>query len=264
MNLPTLSVPETANDAIGVYRERFHSTDRRDLPLATSIQLMAYLAWPNDEARRNSWAAATLARQATLKGPVSIDSIPIIDQFGGLAAISDAAFDKLTDELTEVMKGWPPVADVMSRLVDMTYDGRVKLRGGPSIAKAAELSNFEREGRSTAQTNRLWSRFRDVAHLLAAGAFLAESGTHPHSRSIFSAVWFAPDAVAGIAAGFEDFGLATIPHSKTDSLLPATTTWRLPVGFRPKEAFLVPRKLSQAQINHLSTRRSPKLYQPKP
>jgi hypothetical protein len=264
MNLPTLSVPETADEAIDLYKERFHSTDRRDLPLVASIQLMAYLAWPNDEARRNSWAAATVARQATLKGPVSIDSIPVIDMFGGLAAISDAAFDKLTDELTEVMKGWPPVADVMSRLVDMTYDGRVKLRGGPSIAKAVDLSNFEPEGRSRAQINRLWSRFHDVAHLIAAGAFLAESGTHPRSRSIFAAVWFAPDAVAGVAAGFEGFGLTTIPHGQPDSLLPAATTWRLPVGFRPKQTFLVPRKLSQAQIDYLSERRSPKPYQPKP
>jgi hypothetical protein len=102
MNFPPLGVPETAQDAIDLYKERFHSTDRRDLPLVASIQLMAYLAWPNDEARRNSWAAATVARQTTLKGPVSI---PMIDMFGGLTERPSAA---LLDRIRDVFGFEPP------------------------------------------------------------------------------------------------------------------------------------------------------------
>src|SRR5437763_585931 len=82
--------------------------------------------------------------------------------------------------------------------------------------------------------------------------------------SIFSAVWLSPDAVIGIADGFEYFGLNTKPHGAVDTFLPSTTTWRLPEHCCKAKPFLVPRSLSQEQRKFLQSRKSRKPYAAKP
>ena len=264
MNLPQLLVSDSLEMALGLYRARSRSNNALAIPTAASIQLIAYMAWPNDSGRRNSWIATLSAHQQTDSGEFSINFIPSIELFGELRAIIDPALDLLTDELSEIAKGWSPVADVLSRMVDMTDDERIDLRGGPSLSKALDISNYESEGLSVSQARRYWRKSHDVAHLIAAAVFLASNGIDKRSQSPIVAAWAAPDAVTSIAAGFEEFGLKTIPHGQGDSILPKETVWRVPIHCRPNPAFLIKRRLSNNLVEFLTNkRRSPKPYQGK-
>jgi hypothetical protein len=258
MNLPGFDVPDSADSAIALYKARLQGNLL--VPLHGSHILLAYLAWPNDEQQRNSWMATNLARLQIDSKIDSSSPVSAFETFGGLKAISDPAFELLVTGLTVIEKKWAPVADIFMRIVDMSQDKRLRMRGGPSISKAIGLCEFDNEGRSHAQLYRLWKQFHDVAHLIAASAYLAACIPSGTGRSIFSAIWYAPDAVVGIAAGFERFGLSLIPHGQRDSVLPAKTTWRLPPGCLPQAPFVVKRQLSDGQVDFLNERRAPKAY----
>jgi hypothetical protein len=136
------------------------------------------------------------------------------------------------------------------------------LRKGPSISKAIDLCQLDKNyGR--AQLERFWSQYRDVAHLITAAAFLA-SREKSGLGSIFTAAWISPDAVIGIADGFELFGTTTKPHSASDTFLPSETTWRLPKHCCKEKPFLVRRALSNEQRLFLQGRKSRKEYISKP
>jgi hypothetical protein len=256
MNFPEFGAPDSAEAAIALYKARLQGT--LSVPLPTSFVLLAYLAWPNDEQRRNSWMATSLARLPVEQKIESSPALNVFETFGGLKAVSEPAFDALVGELTSIGKKWVPVADVFMRIVDMSRDDRLQLRGGPSISKAIYLCEFEKEGLSHAQLYRLWKPFHDVAHLIAASAFLSSCIPSGAGRSMFSAIWYAPDAVLGIAAGFEQFGLGVTPHGQQDSVLPAKTTWRVPSECCPQVPFLIRRRLSDSQVDFLNALRSPK------
>jgi hypothetical protein len=260
MKLPQLVIPDSLDFAVGLYTSRLRSALR--VSVQASAFLTAYLAWPNDEQKRNSWVATILAR--SLKEKKS-ESGSIFESLGGLKAVAEPAFDSLAGELRVIQSKWTPVADVFLRIVDMADDDRIRLRGGASISKAIALCEYEKEGRSHAQLYRLWKQFHEVAHLIAAGAIIAGGVTQGGSdRSIFSAVWYSPDAVLGIAAGFEQFGLSLALHGRTASVLPANTTWRLPAHCCPSVSFLVKRRLSDSQIDFLNARRATKAHISKP
>jgi hypothetical protein len=262
MHLPKLTVCDTLDLAVQIYRSRVRGV--LSVPLDCSPFLVAYMAWPNDEQKRNSWMATVVGRswsQQTRAGP----AFAVFGGFGGLAAITDSMFGSFATELLEIEKMWAPVADVFQRVVDMTDDSRLKSRGGASISKAVSLCETDRKGRSQAQSYRLWRRFHDVAHLIAAGAILASNAPDGEpSRSILSAIWHAPDALVSIAAGFEVFGLSQTPHGQTVPVLSPDTIWHIPPNACPGEPFLAKRRLSDKQVDFLNARRSTKPYVPKP
>jgi hypothetical protein len=100
----------------------------------------------------------------------------LFESFGGLSSVAHVALDGLADEMATIQQKWPAVGDILMRILDMWKDDRViTLRGGPSISKAIALNEYEQPGLSHAQSYRVWKQFRDVAHLIAAGAFLAGS-----------------------------------------------------------------------------------------
>ena len=260
MNLPELNVPDSLDFAIGIYASRLRAA--LHVPLEAAPFLIAYLAWPNDEQKRNSWGATIIARS---QNEERSDLGSIFESLGGLKSVAEPAFDALTNELTAILTKWTPVADIFLRIVDMADDPRLQSRGGPSISKAIDLSDFESEGYSRGHLRRLWAQFHEVAHLLAAGAILAGSVPEGESgRSIFSAAWRAPDALVGIAAGFERFGLSLKPHGVADSVLPSESTWRLPPHCRSDAPFLVRRRLSDSQVEFLNARRATKSHISKP
>jgi hypothetical protein len=154
MNLPGFDVPDSADSAIALYKARLQGNLL--VPLLGSHLLLAYLAWPNDERRRNSWMATSLARFPVEKKIDPSSALNVIETFGGLKAVSEPAFDSLSGELVAIGKKWAPVADVFMRIVDMSQDNRLQMRGGPSISKAIGLCEYETEGRSHAQLYRLW------------------------------------------------------------------------------------------------------------
>lgn len=225
MNLPEVSISSDHQDAIGRYRARLSSGLRT--PSGLSQLLLAYMAWPNDEELRDIWMASGNARRLAHRGTTSPTPIAL---FGGLEAVSLEALGAVGSRLETDMKSWAPVADVMQMLVDLSSPD-MRLSAGPSISKAIELCADDGAGLSQSQMRKKWSRFRDAAHLIAAGALLAcevpEGG-----GSIFAAAWYAPDSLLAIAAGLEQFGLSFTPHGQSHSFPLQPLGVCLPIAFR--------------------------------
>ena len=162
------------------------------------------------------------------------------------------AFGHLMNEIAKLQRRWLLVSDIMHVIADMAYDNRVALRGGPSIAKAIDLCENERVMPGHSQLRKAWSEFRDVAHLIAAGAHLAHQGltecTKAHEASILNAVWVAPDAVLALAAGFQEFGVQPKTVKKEAAILRVDKLWRIPTPLMPQKPFVAYRRLTDEQL----------------
>ncbi len=253
MNLPQIQVPQDRQSAFGIYRTRLQSGLRT--PSALSELLLAYMAWPREESGRNRWMAACNATR--LAHGKKLAASPSVDPFGGLASVASEALAATVGLLTGRMKSWEPTADVLQMLVD-TSDPTLKLRGGPSISKAIELCADDRSGGSQSQIRRCWGDFREVAHLLAAGAVLAKQ-VPEGGGSIFSAAWHAPDSLLAIASGFQMFGLDLKPHGQLEGALPSSL-WRIPPHCIPDAPWIERRALSGRQKAILSGYKALKKY----
>jgi hypothetical protein len=274
MNLPELPVgPHSLEDCIRVYLKRLPADDA--LWPRVSLLLTAYMAWPNDEPKRDSFVATYLARfiqnsagetsrdMSAANVPTSQDWVAF-ENFGGLGAVAKPAFDHLSEEIAQLQRRWLLVADIFQLIVDMAYDDRIDLRRGSSISKAIELCEIERTMPGHSQLRKAWSDFRDVAHLMAAGAHLAHEGivnaTAAHEASILKAVWIAPDAVLTLAAGFQEFGLQPKAVRKEPPILREDKLWRVPPQHLQNKPFVVCRRLTENQLEYLRTRRASKRY----
>ena len=169
LNLPALPAAAVSGENwMEVYWERYTASL---IPWPrVSASLMAYLAWPNDEERRNSFIATclTLFKLADEAPP----NWQELARFGGVAAIAKAAFIPLLGEIMRLERKWLEVAEIFQLIVDMAFDDHAILRRGPSISKAIDLCELESGLRGHSQLRQSWSEFRDVAHLLAAAAGL--------------------------------------------------------------------------------------------
>jgi hypothetical protein len=179
-------------------------------------------------------------------------------------AIASAALDHLSGEIGQVQRRWLWVADIFQLIVDMAYDERAVLRGGTSISKAIDLCECEQSLPGHSRLRAAWSEFRDVAHLLAAGAYLAHEGmaraATADEASIIKAIWIAPDAVLAFAYGLQEFGLEPKAIQKGAPILDPNGLWRLADSHKPVKSFIVHRHLSETQLAFLRTRRAPKEY----
>lgn len=254
---------QSRDKCIELYSERL-SADHAGSP-AASVLLTAYMAWPNDEERRNSFVATHLVRLRVSSDEKSSVALPdeqtsnALETFGGISAIAKPAFDQLTDEISQLQRKWLWVADIFQLTVDMAFDQRVTLRRGSSISKAIELCEIEHGLPGHSQLRAAWSKFRDVAHLLAASAYLAHQGsTHARSAdevSILNAVWMAPDIVVALAYGLQEFGLQPKPIRKEPSILRSDTLWSVPNCLKSERPFVFSRRLTETQIAFLNSRR---------
>ena len=223
MNLPNLHTQfSSADECVRIYSERLEADEARCPDV--SVLLTAYLTWPNNEDRRNGFVASFLAKlgMALKRKPTNLSHESradiALEMFGGMNAITSVALDQLSGEIGQIQRRWLCVADIFQLIVDMAYDDRAVLRRGPSISKAIDLWEYEHELPGHSQLRAAWSEFRDVAHLLVAGAHLAhggiarattaDAGLYPQSDLD------APDAVLALAAGLQQFGLEPKPMTK--------------------------------------------------
>jgi hypothetical protein len=215
--------------------------------------------------RRNSFIATHLARFSR-SSDEKVDQAPAdshltvsLEAFGGISAVAKVACDQLTDEIGQVQRKWLLTADIFQLTVDMAFDQRIALRRGSSISKAVDLCELEQKLPGHSQLRGGRSEFCDVAHLLAAGAYLAHQGlAHSGSAdqtSILNAVWIAPDLVLTLAYGLQEFGLQPKPIRKESSILKPQTLWRVPDCHKPERPFVVFRRLTEAQLVFLNSRR---------
>jgi hypothetical protein len=265
MNLPELPAqPTSADECVKIYLQRL-SGDQASSPHA-SVILTAYLAWPNDEERRNSFVATHLVRHqldAKANRPRTDPHATVaLEMFGGINAVANVAFDQLTYEISQVQRKWLWTSDIFQLIVDMAFDQRIALRRGSSISKAIDLCEFERGLRGHSQLWAAWSEFRDVANLLTAGAYLAHAGLgqarHADEVSILKAIWIAPDLVLAWAYGLQEFGLQPKPIRKESSILRPDKLWRVPDCHEPEKPFIVFRRLTEDQLDFLNSRRAAK------
>jgi hypothetical protein len=262
MHLPELPVSAHSRDEyIELYLDRL-AANKAPWPEAAMI-LTAYLAWPNRTERRNSFVATNLVR---LGGPANETGHPLDTQrrmvpemFGGVNAIASAAFDELSNEITQFQRQWLLVSDIFQLIVDMAFDQRAVLRRGASISKAVDLCEFEHRLPGHSQLRAAWSEFRDVAHLLAASAHLAHEGVgqagSADKASILNSIWIAPDIVLAFAHGLQEFGLQPKSVRKESSILDPDKLWRVPTSHKAEEPFIVFRRLTEAQLAFLNSRR---------
>jgi hypothetical protein len=264
MHLPNIPVAaQSPKECIELYSERLSANDAC-WPDAL-VFLTAYLAWPNDEERRNSFVATHLVRlsgpsdEKASHAPGDSHATVSLEMFGGINAVAKVAFDQLTVEICQVQRKWLLTADILQLTVDMAFDQRIALRRGTSISKAVDLCEIEHRLRGHSQLRGAWSEFRDVAHILAAGAYLAHEGlAHSGSAdetSILNAIWIAPDLVLALAYGLQEFGLQPKPIRKESSILRPDMLWRVPDCHKPEKPFVVSRRLTEAQLDFLNSRR---------
>lgn len=258
MRLPQVPpIPSSIDDCIALYSHRLRGDFAPHPEIAAS--LLGYMGWPNDRAKRNRWMATVIShiggaylKDAPTKGWGAFQS------FGGLEAVTSAALEAISRELVEVSIHWCRAADVFQLVVDMSLDDRIEFRGGPSISKAVELLELPQDTPGHTRFRHAWAHLRDVAHLIAASAFIASEGQKtriPDSSVIMNATWLAPEAVLPLAAGYQNFGLQKKSHGQTMPILPSDTMWRLTTP--PMANPLLPfRRLTDEQLEFLKTRRT--------
>ncbi len=265
MHLPgVLSIAiESRDECIKLYSERL-SADHAGSPMA-SVLLTAYMAWPNDEDRRNSFVATHLARfngpsdEKASDAASNAETGNPLEMFGGISAITKPAFDQLMGEMGPLQRQWLWVADIFQLTVDMAFEQRITLRRGSSISKAIDLCEIEPNFPGHSQLRAAWSEFRDVAHLLAASAQLAHqaltNGSSGDEASILNAIWIAPDLVLAVADGLQEFGLQPKPIRKEPSILRPDTLWCVPDSLKSEKPFVIFRRLTETQMDFLNSRR---------
>ena len=249
LTLPEIPpLPTSVDDCIARYCQRLRD-GKTPLPNIGTV-LLGHMAWPNDQAPRDQWMETLEARSIQNPRQISVN-------------VTTPALTHLSHEFSLQHAQWPHVADVLQMVVDMSYDTQHgdALRGGASISKAVDLLENEKDVPTHAPLRSAWSKFRDVAHLITAAAFLAEKGQgtgKPHAGTIFNAVWLAPDATLSLAFGYQEFGLRLRPHGQKKPILHEDTLWRIPANAEPEKLLLPVRRLTEAQVALLETRRARK------
>ena len=263
MNLPKLPAGlNSVDECVKTYLGRLPAGDP-PWPHVSTL-LTAYMSWPNDQQRGNSFIATCLTRLGMSSEESAKDLLldsrvnAALEMFGGMNALANVAFDQLSGEIGQVQRWWFWVADIFQLIVDMDHDERAVLRGGSSISKAIDLCECEPNLPGHSQLRGAWSELRDVAHLLAASAHLAHEGlvrADTHDASILKAIWIAPDAVLALAYGMQEFGLHPKPIAKEPSILRPDKLWRIPENQAPAKPFIAFRRLTEAQRDFLNSRR---------
>ena len=162
LTLPVIPpLPTSVDDCITLYCHRLRD-GKTPLPNIAAV-LLGHMAWPNDRARRDHWMVTLEGR--SVQNPSEL-----------LENITTPALKHVSREFSLRHAQWPHVADVLQMVVDMSNDTEHcdALRGGPSISKAVDLLENEKDVPTHAPLRSAWSKFRDVAHLITAAAFLAE------------------------------------------------------------------------------------------
>jgi hypothetical protein len=262
MNLPDIApTPNLLEENVVLLRERLNGVmPSRSL----SFFLIGYMAWPDDDEKRNWWMLAQLARLIATSGaklsvePPAAKTLEAFELFGGLCGLADAADVKLQEELARVQGRWTHVADVLQLVVDIKY-APVKVPGGASISKAMDLTQRHASLPTKTVFTNSWSAYRSVAPLIAAAAYLARESTkdRPGAGSALTAVLVAPEAVTRLAASYQQFALTHRSHGHTGPLVNPDILWQVPV---PDSLLPLPaRRLSHDDLAYLTTeRRAPR------
>jgi hypothetical protein len=228
------------------------------MPFPEASQLLvAYMAWPNDEEKRNRWMATAIAFFLSAQLSTRPPSQDVFQLFGGLRAVADSSLSPLMEMLVRIQDRWPRVADVMQMVVDIHYDQRGPIRGGASISKALDALQNYKVLPVKSRLSRDSSDFRDVAHLVTAAAAIAAAGKErteqEDAAAVLTPLLYVPEVVLALGRAYQQFGLSLRPHVASGPILPRKSLW-----FIPNDAPVLPlpvRHLSDADFDYLSKKR---------
>ena len=124
MNLPKLPAGlNSVDECVKTYLERLPAGEA-PWPHVSTL-LTAYMSWPNDQQRGNSFIATCLTRLGMSSEESAKDLLldsrvnAALEMFGGMNALANVAFDQLSGEIGQVQRWWLWVADIFQLIVDM-------------------------------------------------------------------------------------------------------------------------------------------------
>lgn len=210
-----------------------------------AIPLLGYMAHPNDPDAR---AALT----ETLKG-------------------WSAGSTVIPARMRQMQVEWARVADIFNLHHDIKTGAHQERRGGASIGKAITLAAAQIEGWGSSEANlwETWTRYKDVAHLVAAATVVTADALErakikpfgdfglPWSQlQPFPVTMMLPDLVLSVGLHLQGYGLAHVSHGRAEPMLDPETLWRIPddMNVTPMEPPI--RKLNREAVQILRERRA--------
>jgi|GraSoi2013_100cm_1033763.scaffolds.fasta_scaffold70625_2 hypothetical protein len=244
------ALPLTLEQCITIHREHFGIWPPRQP--RSGILIFGYVKWPNDPTSRSDWWLTNLAFDRA-PGPdpsiVGFSGLPPFDRADGIWQLAARAFIQLVEANGDYEKKWNRTAEIIQTVVDIAAEPRANARGRASLSKAMDLLECEPHQRGRSQLAFAWSEFRDVAHLLAARAYLRRYANE-HSQSLAS------DSLLVLAAAYQDFGLTFRSQGQNESILSPKTLWRVPTWLNIRPIAAPPaRPLREDQIRFLTSER---------
>jgi hypothetical protein len=184
-----------------------------------SIPLLGYMCYPNDAEARDRLV------QMLRNWPTGQNGKAVPPKLG------------------RIQHNWLRVADVFHRFCDLIEADCKELRSGPSIGKAIALVEASAKSRGTGAAIlwKMWSTYKDVAHLITAAAIIfsqvrAVSNRRPFGQfglssnqcGQFTVTMLMPDLVIALALSFEHLGLSFVPQGLEEPTLDRKTLWCIP------------------------------------
>src|SRR6516164_4172363 len=126
-----------------------------------ALPLLCYMCFPNDEAARDDLLRTLWSWEDASEPPATLD------------------------KLRRIQANWLRVADVFHHYCDLIEGRHQERRGGPSIGKAITLASANAKNWGTGKSKlwRLWTAYKDVAHLVTAASLVRKEVRYRYSAS---------------------------------------------------------------------------------
>lgn len=175
------------------------------------------------------------------------------------------------DKLGRIQTDWLKVADIFHLYCDLIGGRHQQRRGGPSIGKAVTLvsANAKNWGTGTANLWKLWTAYKDVAHLVTAATLICaevrkrygdwsprSEGLKPGQLIPFQMAMLMPDLVLAVGIEFERYGIVPASEARTEPAFDEDTLWRIPVDMNVAPFPPPIRKLRTQDVIVLNERRA--------
>jgi hypothetical protein len=209
---------------------------------AVSIPLLGYMAWPNDQSRRE---AGLEVLKRWMDGE-----------------------DKNPD-FKLIHKHWSHVADIVNVHYALTKGEHQKSRGGTSVGKVVFLASKLIKDRGAKQASLWdnWNTYKDVAPLIGATiAICLDVQTRNRQKPLglggfqdllpTRMVCLVPDLILGVALTYQKYGLSSIAKGGTEPMLDPETVWRIPENINVEPVEPPVRKILIDEIAILNARRA--------
>lgn len=170
------------------------------------------------------------------------------------------------EKLRRIQANWLKLADIFHLYCDLIGGRHQERRGGPSIGKAITLVSANAKSRGTGDANlwKLWTAYKDVAHLVTAATLICAEvrnryrdrppGLNPTQFVPFQMALLMPDLVVAVAMEFERYGLGS--DARPEPAFDPDTLWRIPADINVVPFPPPIRKLRTQDLAVLNARRA--------